>query len=116
MTPEDIELRTLLDLDGQQYRLKHYWIKIEAHTVPRDTHRPQGIKYSLTLHDRNNTRLLGFDNAHAIGAKGRKRGKYNGRIVSWDHVHNMEKVQPYSFSSAAQIIQDFWDRVEAFIK
>ncbi len=27
---------------------------------------PHGIRYALTLHDRYGTRLLGFDNAHAV--------------------------------------------------
>jgi hypothetical protein len=28
--------------------------------------RPNGIRYSLTLHAPDNTRLIGFDNAHGV--------------------------------------------------
>ena len=116
MTPEDRDLLTLLGLDGQQYQIEKYWIKIEAREVPKDAFRPHGIKYSLTLHDRNNTRVLGFDNAHAPATKGGRGKKYRGRIVTWDHVHNQQHVQAYTFSSASQLIGDFWDAVEEAIK
>jgi hypothetical protein len=115
MTPEDRELLTLLDLDGQQYQLEKYWVKIEARTVPKDAFRPHGIKYSLTLHDRNNRRILGFDNAHAPATKGRRGKKYGGRIVTWDHVHHQQEVQAYAFSSASRLIEDFWDAVEKIV-
>ena len=32
---------------------------------------PHGIRYNLTLHNRHNKRVMGFDNAHAV--KGKKR-------------------------------------------
>jgi hypothetical protein len=43
-----------------------YWIKIEARCIETSEHVPHGIRYALTLHDRYGTRLLGFDDAHAI--------------------------------------------------
>lgn len=67
---------------------------------------PHGVRYSLTLHDRNNARVVGFDNAHAIKTKGRKR--FSGRKVTWDHKYHMDKVEPYKFESAGQLIDDFW--------
>jgi len=109
--PDDIknaELTTLLDLNGQSYWIKNYWVKLEAHQVTKSGHRPHGIKYSLTLHDRNNTRILGFDNAHAIKKRGRRPKKYTGRIVTWDHVHKKNKVERYLFTSASQLLKDFW--------
>jgi hypothetical protein len=60
----------------------------------------------LTLHDRNNARVVGFDNAHAIKTKGRKR--FSGRKVTWDHKYHMDKVEPYKFESAGRLIDDFW--------
>ncbi len=80
--PEDYELKTLLNLDGQTYWLEKYWTKIEAKQVEVTVHRPHGIKYSLTLHNKNNTRILGFDNAHRIKRPGRRPKKYTGRIVT----------------------------------
>jgi hypothetical protein len=116
--PDDIrniELTTLLDLDGQSYWYRNYWVKFETHQVNKSEHRPHGIKYSLTLHDRNNTRILGFDNAHAVKKKGRRPKKYTGRIVTWDHVHRQNRVERYLFTSASQLLKDFWDAVNQII-
>lgn len=112
---EDIELLTLLDLNGQSYWIKRYWVKIEAQKVTKDQHRPHGIKYSLTLHDRNNTRILGYDNAHAVKKRGRKPKKYSGRIVTYDHIHRELKVERYLFESASQMLSDFWDDVNRIV-
>jgi hypothetical protein len=35
-----------------------FWVKFEVEQVAPTPERPHGIKYALTLHDRNNTRLL----------------------------------------------------------
>ena len=52
--------------------------------------RPHGLNYSLTLHDDEGERLLGFDNAHAIregsGPGARTRNEY-------DHKHSGEQVR-----------------------
>jgi hypothetical protein len=61
---EDSSLETLLDLDGEIFPMENgYWTKFEASRVEPTLQIPHGIKYALTLHDRNNTRVLGFDNA-----------------------------------------------------
>ena len=76
---EDAALETLLDLDGEIFPMDNgYWTKFEACRVAPTRHIPFGIKYSLSLHDRNNTRILGFDNAHAQKPK---RKKYGARKV-----------------------------------
>jgi len=114
--PKDGELQTLLDLDGRIFWPNlQYWVKFEAKSVTPTKHMPHGIRYSLTLHDRNNTRILGFDNAHAIKKKGRPAKKYSGRIVTWDHVHKTEKIVPYKFESASQLLNDFWKEVDNII-
>jgi hypothetical protein len=73
--------------------------------------RPHGIRYNLTLHDNHNRRILGFDNAHAV--KPKKRSKYRGRIVVYDHLHETpnDAGTPYAFLSAEQLLQDFFRRV-----
>ena|ERR1039457_4079004 len=109
------DLNTLLDLDGYTYCLtKGYWVKFGAHKVAITEQIPHGISYSVTLHDRNNRRIVGFDNAHGISTKS-KRKKFSGRKVTWDHQHNCEKVFPYEFESAAQLISDFWDEVDKIV-
>ena len=111
---EDATLETLLDLDGEVFPMDSgYWTRFQARRVPPTKHIPHGIKYSLTLHDRHNNRVLGFDNAHAYK---RKQQKYHARKVTWDHEHHMEKIQDYEFESASQLIEDFWKAVEAILK
>ena len=69
---KDESLETLLELDGEIFPMENgYWTKFEAHRVTPTQHMPHGVRYCLTLHDRNNTRILGFDNAHAVKPKNR---------------------------------------------
>ncbi len=79
---EDASLDTLLDLDGEVFPMDNgYWTKFEVSRIIPSPQIPHGIKYSLTLHDRNNTRILGFDNAHTIKTK---KKKYGARKITWD--------------------------------
>ena len=60
MNGPDIGLDTLLDLDGSILEQEGgYWIKIEALPIPPSEHARHGIRYSLTLHDKYGTRILG---------------------------------------------------------
>lgn len=103
-------LEVLLDFDGERYYFEDgYWTKFEVRQVEPSKHIPHGIQYSLTLHDNNNARVLGFDNAH--GYKPREK-KYGVRKVTWDHKHKREKVVSYKYSSAVQLLEDFWDAVD----
>ena len=111
---EDASLQTLLDLDGEVFPMDNgYWTKFEACRVTPTKQVPHGIKYSLTLHDRHNTRILGFDNAHAYKPK---RRKYAAREVTRDHKHRMEKDGLYEFESASQLLEDFWEAIEEILK
>lgn len=108
----DEGLEILLDLHGTGYTEENgYWYKIEAWVVEPSASIPHGIRYNLTLHNNYNKRIMGFDNAHAI--KPPKRGRFKGRIVTYDHLHQtaVDKGTPYEFSSAAQLLQDFLQRV-----
>ena len=78
MNGPDIGLDTLIDLDGSILEQEGgYWLKIEARRVPVSEHLLHGIRYSLTLHDRYGTRVLGYDNAHAV--KPLKKFKFAGQ-------------------------------------
>lgn len=103
----DPELEALLNLNGYRYynREDGFWIKLEIVEVTPTEQRPHGIKYSLTLHDRNGTRIIGFDNAHTVRLPGRKR--YGGRKITYDHRHRLEKILDYEFESPAQLLEDF---------
>ena len=116
-TQQDAELRTLLDLNGIIYPLDNgYWVKFSAKKVKPTTQIPHGISYSLTLHDRNNTRLLGYDNAHSVRRKIKGRKKYTARKITWDHKHHQDTVTEYNFESASQLIDDFWNNVDGVVK
>ena len=109
------QLDTLLNLDGEVFMMDDgYWVKFEAKRAAPSPAIPHGVRYSLTLHDKNNTRVVGFDNAHAIKTKSRKR--FSGRKVTWDHKHHLETVEPYEFESAGQLLEDFWEAVDRQIK
>jgi len=111
---EDSALETLLDLDGETFPMENgYWTKFEASRVEPTLQIPHGIKYALTLHDKNNTRVLGFDNAHAFKPK---KKKYGTRKITWDHKHKMNKVTQYEFESASQLLEDFWVAVDEILK
>jgi hypothetical protein len=56
------DIDTLLDLDGIVIeQLGGYWAKFEVKKLIDSTEeRPHGIRYSLTLHDRYGSRILGI--------------------------------------------------------
>jgi hypothetical protein len=110
---DELGLDVLLQLDNEIFPMDcGYWTKIEAKTVTSNEHIPHGIKYSLTLHDSNNVRMLGYDNAHGIKPK---RKKYGAKRVVWDHRHERKIVEPYEFENAAQLLEDFWVDVEKIL-
>jgi hypothetical protein len=117
MNSPESGLATLLDLDGSVLEQEAgFWIKIEARQGPPAEHAIHGIRYSLTLHDRYGTRVLGYDNAHA--AKPPKKFKFAGRRLPYDHRHrtSSDKGVPYSFESAQRLPEDFFSEVDRVIK
>lgn len=110
----EIGLETLLDLDGEIFAIDEwYWVKFEARRVDPTEHIPHGIRYSLTLHDKNNRRIIGYDNAHGIKKPRRKR--FSGKKIVWDHKHENEKISSYEFETAYNLLRDFWNDVEKII-
>jgi hypothetical protein len=71
--------------------------------------------YSLTLHDPKGTRVLGYDNSHAVAA--RKKG-FAGRRLEYDHVHRhaRDKGVAYEFAGAEQLLKDFFEEVDKVLK
>jgi hypothetical protein len=86
-----------------------YWVKFAARRVASSKQLTHGIRYSLTLHDRDNKRVLGFDNAHAL-KPGRKR--FGARKTTWDHKHRRDDIAVYEFETAGQLLEDFWREAE----
>ena len=112
--PPDAEhtLEFLLAFNGRVHRYAGgYWLKFEIVRVTPSQTRPHGLDYSFTLHGPDNRRLIGFDNAHTVPAKG---SRFKKRSMAADHWHRTETDagRPYAFVNAEQLIDDFFDEVE----
>jgi len=107
------DLEYLLNLDGEVFYLDNgYWVKFEAKKIEPSEHIPHGIKYSLTLHNKKNERVIGYDNAHSF----KSSKKYGAKKQTYDHIHKQMKIVAYEFSSASQLIEDFWNSVEHYME
>ena len=110
----DHNLDTLLRLDGETFVVEgNFWVKFEAKQVPTTPEKPHGLDYSLTLHDGDGERLLGFDNAHPIreGAGPGARTR-----IEYDHKHKGERVRFYDYEDAVTLLTDFWAEVDSILQ
>lgn len=105
----DQGLKYLLELDGEVFPMDNgYWTKFEVRLIEPSNSIPHGVRYSLTLHDRRNERVLGYDNAHAVKVGKRK---LLAERTEWDHKHKKTRIYPYEFISAGRLLEDFWNDV-----
>jgi len=105
-------LEFLLAFDGRTHWYEDgYHVRFEIRRVGRTAERPHGLRYSLTLHDPDGARLIGFDNAHIVRAQG---SRFSPRPDAADHWHRSENDEgrPYDFKDAATLIEDFMNEVE----
>lgn len=108
----DYTLEFLLSFNGHVHRYAGgYWLKFEITKVEASAGKQHGLNYSFTLHGPNNRRLIGFDNAHSVPAKG---ARFKKRPKAMDHWHRTEtdKGRPYAFKDAETLLDDFFDEVE----
>ena len=110
----DVGIENLLDLDGDRFVVDEFlglWVKFEVKRTHKTTHRPHGIRYSLSLHNQKNIRIMGFDNAHAIDDR-------NRRIQTYDHWHktSSDEGRLYPYQDAGKLLEDFWYEVERIMK
>ena len=107
------DLENLLNLHGEVFPIKNgHWVKFEPIVVDSSTHIPHGIKYSLTLHDNRNHRVIGYDNAHSF----KPTQKYGAKKETYDHIHKKMEVSAYEFESAGQLMEDFWKSVDYYME
>ena len=100
-------IETLLDLDGERFEVGNgYWVKFDAKQVDVTKMIPHGVKYSLTLHRPDNTRIMGFDNAHLVKPPG-NQFKYAVQFFAYQ-----KPPVPYHFNSPEKLVEDFWDAVD----
>jgi hypothetical protein len=107
----------LLDFNGEKLEQENgYWIKIEARLVDVSSTVPHGLRYSLTLHDGSKRRILGYDNAHAV--KLPRKSKRRGSTQAFDHKHRhiSDHGVPYTFTTAQQLLDDFWSEVNRILR
>jgi hypothetical protein len=108
MAETNHELEFLLSLDGFEFQMAAgYVVKIEAHLAPATVNRPQGIKYSVTLHDPDRQRIYGMDNAHSV----RRQTEYDHR-----HLYGRRKVVAYQYHGPAELLADFYREVERILR
>jgi Family of unknown function (DUF6516) len=113
---QDHTLENLHDLDGDIYVIDEsagYWVKFAVKRVTPGPERPHGVEYSLTMHDSDNRRLVGFDNAHPVPGTKRLRRDV---ARAYDHWHRMGIVKPYPYENAAKLVADFWKAVDEVLK
>ena len=114
-----IGLEYLLGLDGniEVQNDAGYWVKMEVSSVDVTAERPHGIRYSLTLHAPDNTRLIGFDNAHSVRPAG-SSFKHAGKRFPYDHRHRhaLDTGVLYEFDTAYQLVSDFYAEVDRVLK
>jgi len=107
------DLENLLNLNGEVFPMDNgYWVKFEAKIVEISSSIPHGIKYSLTLHDKNNHRVIGYDNAHSC----KSNKKYGAKKETYDHIHKQMDIVAYEFETASQLLEDFWNSVEYYME
>jgi hypothetical protein len=107
----DPSLDALLDLDGEVLVIDPeggHWVKFVATRVPVSPEKPHGLDYSFTLHGPSGERLVGFDNAHPVGRRGRDEPQ--------DHRHRLQTVKPYDYRDAGTLLADFWQLADAVLK
>ena len=110
----------LLGLDGniEFQNDEGYWVKMNISRVAVTAERPHGIKYSLTLHAPDSTRLIGFDNAHGGIRPEGSRFLHVGKKYPYDHRHSnaTDSGVLYEFDTAYQLVSDFYAEVDRVLK
>lgn len=105
-------LEWLLAYDGRtHYSASGHFVKFEIRLVKETGTVPHGIAYSFTFHEPDGSRLLGFDNAHPVPHSGGRYVKPKAEADHWHRTKNDEG-RPYTFVSAAQLLDDFFAEVE----
>lgn len=118
MVQEDKFIENLLELDGMRYVIHEslgLWVKFEVKRITPTRNCPHGIRYSFSMHDKSNKRIMGFDNAHPIEYDKKVNVKAK-RIYDHWHRDQNDNGRPYSYESAGKLMEDFWKAVDRVVK
>lgn len=113
---QDDTLSQLLALDGERFTLEiGFFVKLESGRVEITEGKPHDFKYSLSLHQKDGTRIFAIKNVHAVAEK---KGKFSARMITHDHQHIEAKDpgRPYEFSNPRKLLEDFWTEADYRIK
>ena len=105
------ELEMLLSLDGASFEAAEgYVIEFRVERTEVTDERPHGISYALVFRPKGGKPYVRFDNAHAVERPG---GRYVKASRAYDHLHRSETDtgRPYTFTTAAKLLEDFWAEV-----
>lgn len=109
---EEAELAFLLSLNGSSYEAAAgYVVEFTAETTDKTAERPHGIHYALVFRPNEGEPYVRFDNAHAVDRPG---GKFVKASKAYDHWHRTQDDpgRPYRFTTAAQLLDDFWNEIK----
>ncbi|MGH7056800.1 MAG: toxin-antitoxin system TumE family protein [Acetobacteraceae bacterium] len=113
---DDSELELLLALDSAVFEMAAgVIVEFTARRTAATPQRPHGISYAFVLRAKSGgTPWVRFDNAHAIDEKNRG---YRRKRLAYDHWHRTpkDKGRPYNFTTAAQLLDDFWQEVKRML-
>jgi len=92
------------------------WVAIRAVRVEPDEGRPHGLQYSLTLHDQNGERILGYDNSHRVHTATGPARK-SRRPTTLDHIDRRgRRSVPYRFTTPLKLLEDFFAAVDHVLR
>ena len=113
----DVGQDYFLSLDRQWIGYeKGYWVTFRVRKVEPSAERPHGIQYSLSLHDANDDRVVGYNNAHGVDV-GTGPAKRSRRPRAHDHITRRgKKPVPYQFTTPYQLMADFLEEVDRILK
>jgi Family of unknown function (DUF6516) len=84
--------------------------------VEPDEGRPHGLQYSLTLHDENDDRILGYDNSHPVSVASGSASR-SKTPKAFDHIDRRRRRSvPYKFTTPYKLLEDFFAEVDAILK
>jgi hypothetical protein len=113
---DEAELEFLLSFDGANYEAAEgYVVEFTVKRTARTAERPHGVSYALVFRPVRGAPYVRFDNAHAAERPG---GRFVKASPAYDHWHRDERDlgRPYKFTTASQLLDDFWSEVKRVMK